>query len=71
MEEEKRRLIQSYIEGTDQTGIHSDSIGLNNVIDRMKAFFKDGFAMEIISTPEEGTEIRIRIPYEESLCIGY
>ena len=26
---------------------------------------------EIISTPEEGTEIRIRIPYEESLCIGY
>lgn len=71
MEEEKRRLIQSYIEGTDQTGIHSDSIGLKNVIDRMKAFFKDGFAMEIISTPEEGTEIRIRIPYEESLCIGY
>lgn len=44
MEEEKRRLIQSYIEGTDQTGIHSDSIGLKNVIDRMKAFFKDGFA---------------------------
>lgn len=71
MEEKKRRLIRSYMEGTDQTGIHSDSIGLKNVIDRMKAFFKEGFVMEIISAPEEGTKIRIMIPYEESLCIGY
>lgn len=71
MEEEKRRLIRSYIEGIDQTGIHSDSIGLKNVIDRMRAFFKDEFVMEISSAPEKGTEIRMLIPYEESLCIGY
>lgn len=71
MEEEKQRLIQSYINGTDKTGIHSDSIGLKNVIDRMKAFFKEEFVMEVNSTPEKGTEIRMMIPYEESLCIGY
>ena len=39
MEEEKRRLIQSYIEGTDQTGIHSDSIGLKNVIEQNEGIF--------------------------------
>ena len=71
MEEEKQRLIQSYIDGTDKTGIHSDSIGLKNVIDRMRAFFKEEFVMEIDSAPEKGTEIRMMIHYEESLCIGY
>ena len=71
MDEEKQRLIQSYIEGIDTTGIHSDSIGLNNVIDRMRVFFKDEFVMEINSMPEKGTEIKMLIPYKENLCIGY
>ena len=71
MDEEKQRLIQSYIEGIDKTGIHSDSIGLKNVIDRMRVFFKDEFVMEINSMPEKGTEIKMLIPYKENLCIGY
>ena len=71
IEEEKLSAISGYIEGTDVQGIHSDSIGLKNVIDRMRAFFKDGFDVTIVSEINGGTAITVTIPYEENLCIKY
>lgn len=71
IEEEKLSVISGYIEGTDVQGIHSDSIGLKNVIDRMRVFFKDRFDMTIVSEINKGTSITIIVPYEENLCIKY
>lgn len=71
MEKEKLCVISGYIEGTDRQGIHSDSIGLKNVIDRMRAFFKEQFDMTIESEKDTGTSVVINVPYEENLCIKY
>lgn len=70
---EKRKLsvISGYIEGTDKQGICSESIGLKNVIDRMRLFFKEQFDMTIVSEIDEGTSVSITVPYEENLCIKY
>ena len=61
IEEEKLSAISGYIEGTDVQGI----------IDRMRAFFKDGFDVTIVSEINGGTAITVTIPYEENLCIKY
>lgn len=64
-------IILDYIKGTDEKGIHSDSIGLKNVVDRMRVFFGNRFEMNIVSEPDVKTMVEITIPYEENLCIKY
>lgn len=71
MEYEKLSAVSAYLEGKDVQGIQSDSIGLKNVIDRMRAFFDHRFNMTIVSKIDEGTSITITVPYEENLCIKY
>lgn len=71
IEKEKLSAISGYIEGTNGKGIHSDSIGLKNVIDRMRAFFKDRFHMTVVSELNRKTVVTINVPYEENLCIKY
>lgn len=68
---EKLAEITGYLKGADIEGIHSDSIGLKNVIDRMRAFFGTKFEMNVRSQPSEKTLVEMVIPYEENLCIKY
>ena len=71
MEEVQINMINDYISGKQTRGMKSESIGLKNVIDRMRAFFESDFIMSVKSNKNEMTVIEITIPYEENLCLKY
>lgn len=71
IEKERLAAISGYIEGKDTPEIHSDSIGLKNVIDRMRTFFRESFTIAVWSEADAGTSVTITIPYEGNLCIKY
>jgi len=45
---------------------HTTGIGLNNVISRLKIFFKDDNVIDIVSNPGRGTRLLIKIPFNSS-----
>lgn len=71
IERDKLLAISDYINGREERGMHSESIGLKNVIDRMRSFFGDDFLMKVTSEPCLKTTVEMIIPYEENLCIRY
>jgi len=44
---------------------HGNGVGLVNVHNRLKLIFGDEYGLSVMSEPDEGTTIRIRIPYIE------
>ncbi|WP_010244134.1 sensor histidine kinase [Acetivibrio cellulolyticus] len=54
---------------------HTNGIGMNNILSRLKIFYNDDKIMEIYSEPGNGTEVILNIPLtsftqEESECLG-
>ncbi|UJF34361.1 sensor histidine kinase [Paenibacillus hexagrammi] len=51
--------------GQEDLGGGFSGIGLRNVFERMKLTFGDGFRLDVISNPGDGTCIVMKIPYRE------
>nr|WP_154121902.1 sensor histidine kinase [Paenibacillus monticola] len=59
MEQEKIRELQDYFEDASAMG---DSIGMKNVITRLRIYFGESFTFTIMSEPGAGTRILLRLP---------
>lgn len=70
MSEKKVRDIinGTTVEETDEAGMHkghTNGIGLNNIISRLKIFYSQDHILEISSEPGQGTEVVLHIPMED------
>nr|WP_216857116.1 sensor histidine kinase [Paenibacillus tritici] len=59
MDQEKIRELQHYFEDTSAMG---DSIGMKNVITRLRIYYGESFTFTITSEPGAGTRIMLRLP---------
>ena len=50
-----------------ETKSNGTGIGIKNIDERIKLFFGEEFGLSVISEPNEGTTVIIRIPYESRL----
>ncbi|MFZ5966704.1 MAG: LytS/YhcK type 5TM receptor domain-containing protein [Bacillota bacterium] len=60
---EEERIPQLF----DNMNMHTDSIGINNVNQRLKGVFGQGCSLQIKSRRNEGTTVEVRIPVENKL----
>jgi two-component system sensor histidine kinase LytS len=54
----------------DNDMVHKDSLGVNNVNQRLKGIFGEKYGLQIDSKVGEGTSVTIRIPPIENLMEG-
>ncbi|UQZ36486.1 sensor histidine kinase [Paenibacillus sp. PK3_47] len=59
MDQEKIRELQDYFEDDSAMG---DSIGMKNVITRLRIYYGESFFFNISSEPGEGTRVLLRLP---------
>lgn len=65
MKEEKLAEIQREI--SEVKALDSKSIGISNVVNRLRMYYQDEAKIEVYSKWQEGTEFRLTIPYSEDM----
>lgn len=63
MPEETRQMILSCQKGESEISGHTTGIGIYNVVQRLKLFFRCDDVIEVKSAPGQGTKVVLKIPY--------
>lgn len=60
-EETRQMILKCQMYGSDTSG-HMTGIGIYNVVQRLKLFFKHDDVIEVMSAPGKGTRVTLKIP---------
>lgn len=63
MPEETRQMILNCQKGESEISGHTTGIGIYNVVQRLKLFFRCDDVIEVKSAPGQGTKVVLKIPY--------
>lgn len=63
MPEETRQMILNCQKGESEISGHTTGIGIYNVVQRLKLFFRCHDVIEVKSAPGQGTKVVLKIPY--------